>query len=93
MSHRVLIVEDERNYRQVLAMMLMDLDLEILEAEDGLAVLELLEQTEIDLIISDIQEHDNEDVGGRAGSGGELANLMERAVILGEGVQRPFATA
>ena len=54
MTHRLLIVEDEPNYRAVLRMMLGNLDVELFEAADGQAALELLERQDVDLIVSDL---------------------------------------
>lgn len=54
MTHRVLLVEDEANYRQVIAMMLADLDLLLDEAADGVQALELLEKQDYDLLITDL---------------------------------------
>ncbi len=54
MTHRVLLVEDEVNYRQVIAMMIADLDIALLEAGDGQAALEVLDREEVDLVITDL---------------------------------------
>ena len=54
MTRRVLLVEDEPNYRAVLAMMLAALDLELIEAEDGVAALAALERADVDLIVTDV---------------------------------------
>jgi len=53
-THRILVVEDEANYRRVLAMMVVDLDVELLEAADGEAALALLDRETVDLVISDL---------------------------------------
>ena len=54
MSHRILLVEDEPNYRKVLAMMLADLDVQLLEAHDGVDALEKLAKHDVDLVVTDI---------------------------------------
>ncbi|MBI1948427.1 MAG: sigma-54-dependent Fis family transcriptional regulator [Deltaproteobacteria bacterium] len=54
MRHRLLIVEDEPNYRAVLRMMLTGLDVELLEAGDGAEALSLLERADVDLIVTDL---------------------------------------
>ena len=54
MKHSILLIEDEANYRQVIAMMLADLDVELLEAEDGEAGLARLEREDVDLVITDL---------------------------------------
>jgi two-component system, NtrC family, response regulator AtoC len=54
MTRRVLLVEDEANYRAVLSMMLSGLDLELLEAEDGVAALAILERADVDLVVTDV---------------------------------------
>ena len=54
MTHRLLIVEDEPNYRAVLRMMLGGLDVELREAADGQQALALLEQHDADLIVTDV---------------------------------------
>ncbi|MFH1810224.1 MAG: sigma-54 dependent transcriptional regulator [Pseudomonadota bacterium] len=54
MTHRVLLVEDEQNYRQVIAMMIADLDVTLIEAGDGREALEKLDSHEVDLIITDL---------------------------------------
>jgi len=54
MTHRILLVEDEVNYRQVLAMMIADLDVVLLEAGDGVEALEKLAREEVDLVITDL---------------------------------------
>lgn len=54
MTHRVLLAEDEANYRQVLRLLAADLPLEFLEAVDGQAALELLQREEVDLVITDV---------------------------------------
>jgi DNA-binding NtrC family response regulator len=53
-THRILHVEDEPNYRTVLSLMLADRDVEILEAGDGVAALDLLSTREVDLVITDV---------------------------------------
>src|SRR5688500_15269709 len=55
MAHRILIVDDEANYRKVLAMMLADFDVELAEAEDGVAALARLEKEPgVDLVLTDM---------------------------------------
>jgi DNA-binding NtrC family response regulator len=54
MTHRILLVEDEANYRQVLGLMLSDVDVQIVEAVDGLAALEVLRKESVDLVITDV---------------------------------------
>jgi len=59
MTHRLLIVEDEPNYRTVLRLMLADLDVIIEEAADGAAGLQKITALEdagtpVDLVISDV---------------------------------------
>ena len=54
MTHRILLVEDEANYRKVLAMMLADLDVEIREATDGVQALERLASEDVDLVVTDV---------------------------------------
>ena len=54
MSHRILIAEDEANYRTVLRLMLAELDVEILEAADGAEALQTIERTAVDLVITDV---------------------------------------
>ena len=59
MTHRLLLVDDEANYRKVLRLMLADLDVVIEEAEDGAVALKKIAamqecQTPIDLVISDV---------------------------------------
>ena len=58
MSHRILVVDDEPNYRRVLALMLASLDsaspVEVREAGDGQAALDVLDKEAIDLVITDV---------------------------------------
>ncbi|MFH0901914.1 MAG: sigma-54 dependent transcriptional regulator [Pseudomonadota bacterium] len=54
MSYRLLLVEDEVNYRKVLSLMLADFDVEIVEAEDGVSALAQLQREEVDLVITDL---------------------------------------
>ncbi len=54
MSHRILIVEDEPNYRKVLGMMLADADVQLFEAGDGVEALEVLQREDVDLVVTDI---------------------------------------
>jgi DNA-binding NtrC family response regulator len=54
MTHRILLIEDEPNYRQVLRMMVAGLDVDLSEAEDGVAGLERLAREEVDLVLTDL---------------------------------------
>lgn len=54
MTKRVLTVDDSRSMRSIIAKALGDLDLEILQAEDGQQGLEAVEQSNPDLILLDI---------------------------------------
>jgi len=54
MTHRILLAEDEANYRKVLGLMLADLDVELLEAGDGVEALDTLAREEVDLVITDV---------------------------------------
>ncbi len=55
MTARILIVEDEANYRQILGLMLAELDVTLMEAADGQAALEVLAREEVDLIVTDLE--------------------------------------
>ncbi len=55
MSTNVLIVEDEARMREVLIMLLSDMDLQIFEAADGAAAVEIFEHETIHLVITDIK--------------------------------------
>ena len=54
MTHRLLLVEDEANYRAVLRMMLAGLDVELYDAADGREALEWLERNDVELIVTDL---------------------------------------
>jgi DNA-binding NtrC family response regulator len=56
MTHRILLVEDEPNYRELFALLVadFDVDVELLEAADGLAALEVLERTDVELVVTDL---------------------------------------
>ena len=54
MTRRVLLVEDEPNYRQIVRLMLDGLDVELLEAGDGVEALARLEVDDVDLVITDL---------------------------------------
>jgi two-component system, NtrC family, response regulator AtoC len=54
MSRRILLIEDEENYRKVFALMVADLGVELLEAGDGQAGLEALGREEVDLVVTDL---------------------------------------
>ncbi len=55
MLSNILIVEDEARMRQVVAMMLSDLDVQLFEAADGVEALSLFERETIDLILTDLK--------------------------------------
>ena len=50
----ILLVDDEDGYREVIARILTKAGYEVLQAADGLEALSLLENSKIDLVISDI---------------------------------------
>ncbi len=50
----LLIVEDEKDIREILSELLSPLNLNILEAEDGQAALDMLRSKEVDAVLSDI---------------------------------------
>ena len=52
---KVLIVEDEIRMRRVFIMLLSDLLLEFVEAEDGLQAIEAFEAGRFDLVITDLK--------------------------------------
>jgi DNA-binding NtrC family response regulator len=51
----ILIVEDETRMREVIGMMLSDLDVQIFEAADGLEAIEAFERETIQLVITDLK--------------------------------------
>jgi PleD family two-component response regulator len=51
---RILIAEDERNLRQVLALQLQNAGYEVIEAEDGLAAVEMAQRVFPDLVLLDV---------------------------------------
>jgi CheY-like chemotaxis protein len=55
LSGTVLVVEDNEVNRLIATEMLMSLGLQVLEAEDGLAALEVLSRQPIDLVLMDVQ--------------------------------------
>jgi two-component system, sensor histidine kinase len=55
LSGTVLVVEDNEVNRLIAAEMLISLGLQVLEAADGLAALEVLAQNHVDLVLMDIQ--------------------------------------
>ncbi len=55
MPANVLLVEDEMRMREVIIMQLSDLDLNIHEAVDGQAAIEIFENETIDLVITDLK--------------------------------------
>jgi DNA-binding NtrC family response regulator len=50
----ILLVDDEDGYREVIARILTKAGYEVLQAADGLEALSLLENSKVDLVISDI---------------------------------------
>ena len=50
----ILLVDDEENYRELIAKVLTKAGYEVLQAADGMGALSLLERSNVDLIISDI---------------------------------------
>ena len=50
----ILLVDDEENYRELIAKVLTKAGYEVLQAADGLEALSTLEKSKIDLVISDI---------------------------------------
>ena len=50
----ILLVDDEEGYRELIARVLTKAGYEVLQAADGLEALSLLENSKIDLVISDI---------------------------------------
>ena len=55
---RILVVDDERSMRELLAIVLRREGYEVLLAENGRAAIEMLEQEAVDLLISDIKMPD-----------------------------------
>jgi CheY-like chemotaxis protein len=55
LSGTVLVVEDNEVNRLIATEMLMSLGLQVLEAEDGLAALEVLSRQPVDLVLMDVQ--------------------------------------
>lgn len=51
---RIVIAEDEKNYREVLSMLLDDIDADLVFAEDGVAALEALAEEPANLVITDL---------------------------------------
>lgn len=54
MGKRVLVVDDQKVYRELLKIYLSKLDYELKEASDGLQALEHLQKNDFDLLICDI---------------------------------------
>ena len=54
-AYRLLVVDDEKDIRELTSALLADDGYEILTAEDGLQALELLSQFHPDLVITDLQ--------------------------------------
>jgi DNA-binding NtrC family response regulator len=54
-SGRVLLVDDERTLRRVLARSLTRVGFEVVEVDNGLVALELLSRERFDLVVSDVQ--------------------------------------
>ena len=50
----ILLVDDEENYRELIAKVLTKAGYEVLQAADGMGALSLLERSNVDLVISDI---------------------------------------
>lgn len=55
MSHAILLVDDEPKMRDVLSVALEDLGYRTLMAENGVGALELLDQEDVDLVLSDLR--------------------------------------
>jgi len=55
---RILVVDDERSMRELLAIVLRREGYEVLVAENGRTAIELLEREPVDLLISDIKMPD-----------------------------------
>lgn len=54
MKHRVLVVDDEKEIRDAIEIYLRGDDIEVFKAQDGLEALDILESTEVHLILLDI---------------------------------------
>lgn len=54
MAHRILVVDDERDIRQLIALILEAAHFEVLQAASGMEGLETLEREAFDLVILDI---------------------------------------
>jgi two-component system response regulator AtoC len=52
---RILLVDDEPNMRRSLRLLLADLEIELVDAEDGPAALEVLAEQEIHLVVTDLR--------------------------------------
>ena len=50
----ILLVDDEENYRELIAKVLTKAGYEVLQAADGMGALSLLERSNVNLVISDI---------------------------------------
>jgi len=53
--HTILVVDDEPNYQIVLAELLRDEDYEVFTADNGTAALPIVQETDLDLVISDMK--------------------------------------
>ena len=51
---KILVVEDNKNLRKLMVTYLKDNNYETLEAEDGLAALDVMDNNHVDLIICDV---------------------------------------
>ncbi|MFH1862560.1 MAG: response regulator [bacterium] len=52
---RILVIDDESDVREIVSEMIEDLGFDILGAESGEEALEFMEQTPVDLVISDVK--------------------------------------
>lgn len=51
---RVLVIEDERNLREIVCAILQNAGHEVMEASDGSEITDLLQDTSLDLVLTDI---------------------------------------
>lgn len=54
-KHLILLVDDDKNFREILSLKLKNLGLDIIEAENGKEALEKLETINSDLVLLDLQ--------------------------------------
>ena len=54
-KHLILLVDDDKNFREILSLKLKNLGLDIIEAESGKEALEKLETINSDLVLLDLQ--------------------------------------